>query len=62
MLSCFSDGNVFVEFVLTLVLQRTTTTRKWIFTSKTLKTIAVYKVFNVIMTMSATPLSDVFIN
>ena len=46
----------------TLVLQRTTTISKWIFTSNTLETITVYKVFNVIMTMSATSLDDDFIN
>ena len=49
-------------FSVTLVLQRTTTIRKWIFTSNTFKTITVYKVFNVIMTMSVTSLSYDFIN
>ena len=51
-----------LNFGVKLVLQRTSTIRKWIFTSNTLETISVYKVFNVIMTMSATSLSDDFIN
>ena len=36
-----------LNFGVKLVLQRTTTTRKWIFTSITLKTITVYKAFTI---------------